>query len=56
MNAARDVGGMDIPGINFHPLTEIDPTRYSVHVNGPWCTTFAFLDGDAHDADYEKCH
>ena len=56
MNAARDVGGMDIPGINFHPLTGIDPTRYSAHVNGPWCTTFAFLDGDAHDADYEKCH
>ncbi len=25
-----------------HPLRGFRPTRYSVHVNGPWCITFEF--------------
>jgi len=28
---------MNLPGFDFHPLKGFKPTRYSVHVNGPWC-------------------
>jgi len=38
---------MNIPGFDFHPLRGFQPTRYSVHINGPWCITFEFDDGDA---------
>jgi proteic killer suppression protein len=31
---------LNIPGFDFHPLSG-KPQRYSVHVNGPWCITFA---------------
>jgi len=37
---------MNVLGFNFHPLRGFKPTRYSVHVNGPWCITFEFEDGD----------
>jgi hypothetical protein len=30
---------MNVPGFDFHPLRGFKPTRYSVHVNGPWCIT-----------------
>jgi proteic killer suppression protein len=33
---------MNVPGFNFHPLRGFKPTRYSVHVNGPWCIAFEF--------------
>lgn len=32
------------------------PIRYPVHVNGPWCITFAFADGDALRIDFEQYH
>jgi toxin HigB-1 len=32
------------------------PVRYSVHVNGPWCITFEFENGDAYRVDYEQYH
>ena len=38
---------MNVPGFDFHFLPGFKPTRYSVHVNGPWCITFEFEDGDA---------
>jgi len=47
---------MDIPGYNFHPLTACTPTRYTVHVNGPWCITFEFEQGDAYRVNYENYH
>lgn len=28
---------MDLPGFDFHALKGFNPTRYTVHVNGPWC-------------------
>ena len=30
---------MNVPGFDFHPLRGFKPTRYSIHVNGPWCIT-----------------
>jgi toxin HigB-1 len=45
---------MNVPGFDFHPLRGFKPTRYSVHVNGPWCITFEFEDGDACRVDFEQ--
>lgn len=47
---------MNLPGFDFHPLRGFKPTRYTVHVNGPWCITFAFEDGDAIAVDFEQYH
>jgi len=47
---------MDIPGFNFHALRGHRPTKYTVHVNGPWCITFEFREGDAHRVDFEQYH
>ena len=33
-----------------------NPTRTTVHVNGPWCITFDFRDGDAYVLDFEQYH
>jgi antitoxin HigA-1 len=47
---------MNVPSFYFHPLRGFKPTRYSVHVNGPWCITFEFEDGDACHVDFEQYH
>ena len=47
---------MNVPGFDFHPLRGFRPMRYSVHVNGPWCITFEFEDGDACRVDFEQYH
>jgi proteic killer suppression protein len=47
---------MNLPGFDFHPLRGFKPTRFSVHVNGPWCITFEFEDGDASRVDFEQYH
>lgn len=47
---------MNVPGFDFHPLRGFKPIRYSVHVNGPWCITFEFEDGDASRVDFEQYH
>ncbi len=46
---------MNVPGFNFHALHG-RPQRYTVHVNGPWCITFEFADGDAWRVDFEQYH
>jgi proteic killer suppression protein len=56
LNQAGRPEDMAIPGFNFHALKGFDPVRYTVHVNGPWCVTFAFSDGDAFDVDFEQYH
>jgi proteic killer suppression protein len=47
---------MNLPGFDFHSLRGFDPVRYTVHVNGPWCITFEFLEGDALRIDLEQYH
>lgn len=46
---------MSLPGFNFHPLKG-KPQRYSIHVNGPWCLTFEFENGDCLKVDFEQYH
>ena len=43
---------MNLPGFDFHSLRGHTPTRYTVHVNGPWCITFEFRNGDAYVLGY----
>jgi toxin HigB-1 len=56
LDAAATPQEMNIPGFDFHALRGFKPTRYSVHVNGPWCITFEFEDGDACRIDFEQYH
>jgi toxin HigB-1 len=56
LDAAAMPQEMNIPGFDFHALRGFKPTRYSVHVNGPWCITFEFKDGDACRVEFEQYH
>ena len=47
---------MNLPGFDFHALRGFNPVRYSIHVNGPWCITFEFLEGDVLRIDLEQYH
>ena len=47
---------MNVPGFDFHSLQGFNPKRDSVHVNGPWCITFEFEDGEAWRVDFEQYH
>ena len=56
LDLAERTEDMNISGFDFHALKGFRPVRYTVHVNGPWCITFAFADGDAHVVDLEQYH
>jgi len=56
LEAARRPDDLDLPGFDFHLLRGFDPTRYTLHVNGPWCITFEFSEGDAYRVDFEQYH
>lgn len=56
LDVAASPEEMNLPGFDFHPLRGFKPTRFSVHVNGPWCITFEFADGDAFRVDFEQYH
>jgi len=47
---------MNLPGFDFHALKGFKPTRYAVHVNGPWCITFEFDRDNAVRVDFEQYH
>ena len=56
LNVATKPEDMNLPGFDFHSLMGFNPKRYTVHVNGPWCMTFEFKDGDALGVDFEQYH
>ena len=55
LDEARQPDEMNLPGFNFHRLRG-KPTRYTVHVNGPWCLTFEWEGEDAVRVDLEQYH
>lgn len=55
LNQAAVLGDLKVPGFDFHPLRGA-PIRYSLHVNGPWCITFEWIDGDAWRVDLKQYH
>ena len=56
LNIATTPEQMNLPGFDFHALRGFVPTRYTVHVNGPWCITFEFEGEDAVRVDLEQYH
>ncbi len=56
LNVATAPEQMNLPGFDFHALKGYVPTRYTVHVNGPWCITFEFAAGDGFRVDFEQYH
>lgn len=56
INEAVSLQDIDLPGYDFHALRGFNPTRYTVHVNGPWCITFEFDGGNAFRVDFEQYH
>ena len=55
LDEAADPSDLNVPGFNFHRL-QGRPVRYSVHVNGPWCVTFEWQDGDSVRVNLEHYH
>ncbi len=55
LDQAESLAELNIPGFQFHGLHGT-PVRYSIHVNGPWCITFAWQDGEALRVDLEQYH
>lgn len=55
LNEAGTLEQLNVPGFNFHPLRG-SPRRYSLHINGPWCITFEWDDGDALRVELEQYH
>jgi proteic killer suppression protein len=54
LDATDRLEELKLPGFDFHALKGFKPTRYTIHVNGPWCITFEFSAGDAWLVDYEQ--
>ncbi|ALE03442.1 HigB toxin protein [Bartonella ancashensis] len=45
--------GINLPGYDSHKLRGFVPTRYTIHVNGPWCITFEFVGSHVIHLDFE---
>jgi len=56
LDAAGLPEDMNLPGFDFHAPRGFSPTRYTIHVSGPWCITFEFENGDAYRVDFEQYH
>jgi len=55
LDQAEVLSDLNVPGFNFHGLHGV-PKRYSIHVNGPWCITFEWKQGEALRVDLEQYH
>ena len=55
LDSATKPEEMNVPGFNFHRL-QGKPTRYTIHVNGPWCITVEWEGEDAVRVDLEQYH
>ena len=56
IEAAVRIEDLTVPGFDFHALKGFNPKRYTIHVNGPWCITFEFADGEATGLSLEQYH
>lgn len=55
LEQAKSLEDLNFPGFNFHGL-QGTPKRYSIHINGPWCITFEWSEGEALRVDLEQYH
>lgn len=56
LDTAATLSALNVAGFDFHALKGFRPTRYTIHVNGPWCVTFEFAGGDVFRIDLEQYH
>lgn len=55
IDSAMSLSDLNVPGFNFHGL-EGKPKRFSIHINGPWCLTFEWLEENAYRINLENYH
>ena len=55
LDQAESLLDLNVPGFDFHSLRGI-PKRYSIHINGPWCITFQWKEGEVLMVDLEQYH
>jgi proteic killer suppression protein len=55
LDAATSLDALRQPGFDFHALRG-RPRRYSIHINGPWCLTFEWENGNVRRVDLEQYH
>ena len=55
LDQTKLLADLNVPGFNFHGLHGV-PKLYSIHVNGPWCITFEWEEGEALRVDFEQYH
>ena len=56
IHVALRLEDMRIQGFDFHALRGFVPTRYTVHINGPWRITFEFDGENVLQLDFEQYH
>jgi proteic killer suppression protein len=56
LNAASEIKDMNYPGSNLHKLAGDKKDQYAVKVSGNWRVFFEFVNGDAHNVDYNDYH
>jgi toxin HigB-1 len=56
LDASMIPSDMNLPGLNFHPLSGEMRERYAVKVSGNWRITFAWDKEDAVQVDLEDYH
>jgi proteic killer suppression protein len=56
LDQAEVLPDLNMPGLDFHPLRGYKPKRYTIHINGPWCITFEFSNGEVRKIDLEQYH
>ena len=56
LDVAAEPRDMGLPGLALHPLQGDRSRQWAVRVSGNWRVTFAFVDGDVTDVDYEDYH
>ena len=56
LDAARDIGDMDVAGFRLHPLKGELKGFWAVTVRANWRVIFRFVDSEALDVDYVDYH
>lgn len=56
LHSATVATDMDLPNFDFHQLGGNKKGIWTVHVNGNWCVTFRFENGNAEVVNYEDYH
>ncbi len=56
LESATELGDMDYPGSDLHPLNPKKDRIHAVSVSGAWRVTFKIENGDAYVVDYKQYH